>query len=139
MQKDTNQQETARAVLAEHRDRLECALIECTWLEQSHNAEIAIAGEWGPYVTLAALRTKLRHALADCDQLAALLQDDDERDASTTTAHDLSGRRDTVRATFGDCTVELKAPGMARPLASWIEWLDGARRAAASFINPLGD
>jgi hypothetical protein len=138
MQKDMNQQNTARAVLAEHRDRLECALIECTLLERAHNEEIAIAGERGPYVTLAALRTKLRHALADCDQLAALLQDD-ERDASTTTAHDLSGRRDTVRATFGDCTVEIKAPGMARPLASWIEWLDGARRAAASFINPLGD
>ncbi|HEX4453447.1 MAG TPA: hypothetical protein VH143_21390 [Kofleriaceae bacterium] len=138
MQKDTNQQETARAVLAEHRDRLECALIECTLLERAHNEEIAIAGERGPYVTLAALRTTLRHALADCDQLAALLQDD-ERDASTTTAHDLSGPRDTVRATFGDYTVEIKAPGMGRPLASWIGWLHNARRAAESLFNPSGE
>ncbi|HEY1550176.1 MAG TPA: hypothetical protein VGG28_20250 [Kofleriaceae bacterium] len=90
---------------------------------------------------LAELRATLRHALADCEQLATVLQDDDddERDASTTTAHDLSGRRDTVRATFGDYTVEIKAPGMGRPLASWIGWLHNARRAAESLFNPSGE
>jgi hypothetical protein len=139
MQKGTNQQNTAHEVLAEHRDRLAGAFVGCAWLEQhTKNGEIGIAGESELSDALAELRATLRHALADCEQLATVLQDD-ERDASTQTARDLSGRRDTVRATFGDCTVEIKAPGMARPLASWIEWLDGARRAAASFINPLGE
>jgi hypothetical protein len=110
-------------LLKEHRERLTLALVECACLEQYESGETARSE------LLDGLHVTLRDAIADCDQLAAWLQSD-ERHASG---------RDIVRATFGDYTVEIKAPGMTRPLASWIEWFHGARRVADSLINPFGE
>jgi hypothetical protein len=132
MHKDTNHQ-TAHEMLDEHRDRLARALVECVWLEQrAHDGEVSIAGTSRPTVVLGALRSTLRHAIADCDQLADLIADG-ETDAADA---DNADARDAIRASFGDCTVEVRVPNMARPLVAWLQWLQSA--SAADVTNLFG-